>query len=75
MTDWLTLDAINGMTLRPAKRFDIRYFLPPLAEWRQRRQFRTDLRRLLKVGPHMIEDIGLDQEEAQDEITKPFWRA
>lgn len=41
--------------------------------WRQRRDYRRELRRLLRVGPHMIADIGLTVEEARDEVTKPLW--
>lgn len=48
---------------------------PTLAEWIRRRQYRADLKRLLKVGPHMINDIGLPLHEAHREIGKPFWRA
>jgi uncharacterized protein YjiS (DUF1127 family) len=45
-----------------------------LAEWMRRRRFRADLKRLLKVGPHMIADIGFTLEAAMDESKKPFWR-
>ena len=45
------------------------------AEWRRRRRYRTDLKRLLLVGPYMIVDIGLTFEEAREEIAKPFWLA
>ena len=43
------------------------------AEWQKRRRYREDLKRLLRVGPYMIADIGLTHEEAQKEIAKPFW--
>jgi uncharacterized protein YjiS (DUF1127 family) len=52
-------------------------FVPPLHAlrlWRLRRRFRADLRRLSEVGPHLIDDIGLDLKEAAEEIGKPFWR-
>jgi uncharacterized protein YjiS (DUF1127 family) len=42
--------------------------------WRERRRYRADLKRLLKVGPHMIADIGLALETARLESRKPFWR-
>jgi uncharacterized protein YjiS (DUF1127 family) len=42
--------------------------------WRARRHYRTELRRLLTVGPHMIADIGLTLDEAQSEMVRPFWR-
>ena len=47
----------------------------PWAAWRARRRFRTDLARLLRVAPHMIEDIGLTLAQARREAAKPFWRA
>ncbi len=52
----------------------IRKINPLLAEWRRRYHFRADLRRLLKVGAYMIEDIGLSHEEALRESAKPFWK-
>ena len=45
-----------------------------LATWRRRRAYRDHLRRLLRVGPYMIDDIGLTVEAARREIAKPFWR-
>jgi uncharacterized protein YjiS (DUF1127 family) len=42
-------------------------------EWRKRRNYRADLRRLLATGPHLIPDIGLKAEEATREASKPFW--
>jgi len=42
-------------------------------EWRKRRKYRADLRRLLATGPHLIPDIGLKTEEADREVSKPFW--
>ena len=47
---------------------------PVIAEWGRRRLSRADLKRLLKVGPYMIADIGLTYQEALDECGKPFWR-
>jgi uncharacterized protein YjiS (DUF1127 family) len=43
--------------------------------WRARRRYRKELRRLLTVGPHMIADIGLTLDEAQNEMVRPFWRS
>jgi uncharacterized protein YjiS (DUF1127 family) len=43
-------------------------------EWLARRHYRKELRRLLTVGPHMIADIGLTLDEAQNEMVRPFWR-
>jgi len=45
-----------------------------LSAWRVRRQYRQELRRLMKVGPHMIADIGLKLEDARMETAKPFWQ-
>jgi len=42
--------------------------------WRVRRQYRQELQRLMKVGPHMIADIGLKLEDARIETVKPFWQ-
>ena len=52
----------------------IREIKPIMAELRRRYEYRADLRRLLKVGPYMIEDIGLTREEALRESAKPFWK-
>lgn len=53
---------------------DIRKFKPMVADWRRRYRFRADLKRLLKVGPYMIKDIGLTHEEALRESQKPVWK-
>jgi len=45
-----------------------------LAEGRRRWIYRRDLKRLLRVGEYMIEDIGLSLEDARHEIDKPFWQ-
>jgi uncharacterized protein YjiS (DUF1127 family) len=41
--------------------------------WRERIEYRRNLRRLLAVGPHMIEDVGLASEAAHAEVMKSFW--
>lgn len=46
-----------------------------LAELQRRRRQRAELRRLLKVGPHVIADVGLDCEAARAEVRKPLWEA
>ena len=46
-----------------------------LGEWQTRRRYRRDLEHLLRVGPHMIEDVGLTVQEARGEIEKQFWLA
>ena len=42
--------------------------------WGARRRYRAELRRLLRVGVHLIADIGLPLAEARAEAAKPFWR-
>ena len=46
-----------------------------LSAWRARHHFRSELRRLVALGPHMIADIGLTPDQLSDEVTRPFWRA
>lgn len=43
--------------------------------WRTRRHYRKELGRLLRVGRHMISDIGLTLAEAEAAAHRPFWRA
>ena len=43
--------------------------------WRVRHRYRSELWRLLEVGPYMIEDIGLGLADAIAEARRPFWRA
>ena len=45
-----------------------------LESWRSRKDYREELRRLLAVGAYMVDDIGLTEEEARAEATKPFWQ-
>lgn len=45
-----------------------------LSEWRRRRDDRRELRRLLRIGPHMIADVGLTLDAARRDVEKPFWR-
>jgi uncharacterized protein YjiS (DUF1127 family) len=49
--------------------------LETLRAWGARRRYRADLRRLLRLGVYLIDDVGLDREEAIEEARKPFWRA
>lgn len=46
-----------------------------LMELQRRRRRRSELRRLLRVGPHMVADVGLDYEAALAESRKPLWLA
>jgi uncharacterized protein YjiS (DUF1127 family) len=54
---------------------DVRKIKPLLAKLRRRHRFRTDLKRLLKVGSYMIQDIGLSHAEALRESEKPIWKS
>lgn len=45
-----------------------------VAAWRVRRSRRAELRRLLRAGPHLIADIGLDVDAARAECAKAPWR-
>jgi uncharacterized protein YjiS (DUF1127 family) len=45
-----------------------------LGAWRRRSRYRRELARLMKSGPHLIEDIGLLRKHAEREAAKPFWR-
>ena len=45
-----------------------------LGTWRQRYRYRRDLKRLIKSGAHLIEDIGLSRAHTDREVAKPFWR-
>lgn len=40
-------------------------------EWRRRVRLR---RHLSHFGDHLLDDIGLDRQSADAEISKPFWR-
>jgi uncharacterized protein YjiS (DUF1127 family) len=42
--------------------------------WRQRYRYRRELERLLRSGPHLIDDIGLVRAHAEREAGEPFWR-
>jgi len=46
---------------------------PSISEWKKRVLYRRDLRRLFHTGRHLVQDIGLDIDEALFEITKPFY--
>ena len=45
-----------------------------VSRWRERHFYRCDLARLSQAAPHMIDDIGLKQDEVESELAKPFWR-
>ncbi len=37
-------------------------------------RYRAELARLLRIGPHLVEDIGLTMSDAEREADLPFWR-
>src|SRR5215475_2437494 len=39
-----------------------------LGAWRARRHFRSELRRLLATGQHLMADIGLTPDQVSDEV-------
>jgi uncharacterized protein YjiS (DUF1127 family) len=45
-----------------------------IATWRRRIRFRRDLGKMSTVNPHLIDDIGLTRQQAEEEIAKPFWQ-
>jgi len=78
----MTMRSLSASALRPLSPTGlipvpqvVRKTEPLPWRWRRRRRYRAELARLLKVGPHMIDDIGLGLEEARREAAKPFWRA
>ncbi|OAP42755.1 hypothetical protein AU381_16470 [Sinorhizobium glycinis] len=42
--------------------------------WNRRIHYREELARLSKDGPELIQDIGLNARQVEDEVAKPFWR-
>ena len=45
-----------------------------VSTWRERLFYRHELARLARDAPHMIDDIGLTEDEVELELAKPFWR-
>lgn len=43
--------------------------------WRHRAHRRAELKRLLRVSPHLIADIGLDYDDVLAECRKASWQA
>ena len=41
----------------------------------RRLRYRRDLRRLLELSPHLLNDIGLNVDDVRSECGKPFWRS
>ena len=49
--------------------------LQTIAIWRARLRHRDALASLASLGPHILEDVGLNFEQVQAELKKPFWKA
>jgi uncharacterized protein YjiS (DUF1127 family) len=74
-TGTFPIDRVSATSRRPARKAGpIEEIRAVFSEWSRRRWFRADLKRLLKVGPYMIADIGLTLEEAVAESRKPIWQ-
>ena len=58
-------EATTEATLRPLRAAGIEKLKDLLRVCRARHRYRRDLRRLLRVGPHMMDDIGLDLHQAR----------
>jgi uncharacterized protein YjiS (DUF1127 family) len=63
-----------ALTGAPVSSRSVTDFFALIADWRRRRHFRAELRRLLRTGPHLLEDIGLPAVAAARESALPFWR-
>ena len=74
LSSYTLKDAVPGSAYLADAIRQLRIIGPMTAEWRQRHHYRADLKRLLKVGPYMIDDIGLAYEEALRESAKAFWK-
>ncbi len=74
MSRALPLPVVSGQGRRPVATL-LRKIDAALAELRRRRQRRAELRRLLRVGPHMVADVGMDHAAALAESRKPLWQA
>lgn len=49
--------------------------LHTIATWRSRLRHREALALLARMGPHILDDVGLNPEQVEAELRKPFWRA
>jgi uncharacterized protein YjiS (DUF1127 family) len=62
----LRLSAIGPVSHIPA--------LHTIGVWRCRLRHREALASLAKMGPHILEDVGLNAEQVEAELRKPFWK-
>ncbi len=74
MSQALPLSVVPSPGRRPAATL-FRKIDAAMGELQRRRQRRAELRRLLRVGPHMVADVGMDYAAALAESRKPLWQA
>ncbi|MEM8589164.1 MAG: DUF1127 domain-containing protein [Pseudomonadota bacterium] len=63
-----------GYAARPFPRHPFGWLyeaIETVRKWRRRVRLR---RHLSHFGDHLLDDIGLDRQSAEAEISKPFWR-
>lgn len=73
MSTLVSVSQLASLRREGAVRATARHY--PWQTWSARRHHRAELRRLLRAGPHLIEDMGLSVAVASAEADKPFWRA
>ncbi|KUM24671.1 hypothetical protein AU467_06020 [Mesorhizobium loti] len=62
-----------GRTSR--RRYSLATLQNMIAAWREQTRFRWDIKRMSEASPHLIDDIGLTKQQAEQEIAKlPFWQ-
>ena len=80
MTTWLrtstptAADLGIGHVARPRSRTARRPWWRVLAFWIARSKQRRVLREIAALSPHILDDIGVTQRQALDEVGRPFWR-
>jgi uncharacterized protein YjiS (DUF1127 family) len=67
-------NSLNPKSWRNGLTSTLRRAFMRLEIWSERNQYRSELRRLLNIGPHVIRDIGLTWEDTQREAAKSFLR-
>ena len=51
-----------------------RNWLDMVRRWRERSRQRAALGELAELNDHLLNDIGISQDDARREAAKPFWR-
>ena len=66
----------RGLRLAPADtRGPVGSLCDLIGSLKQRVRYRRDLRRLLELSPHLLNDIGLNVDDIRSECGKPFWHS